>query len=127
MQTVRVFIEDGDLAYALTIEEDSTPVRGNALCSGDEATDRACEDEILRRLDQYDTWAWALVRVTAETEIDGEIFKGAAYLSGCSYNGTDDFLESGYWEQMKAEARDDLRNELHRAQARGLAASRRSL
>jgi len=44
--------------------EEDIPVRGNALASGDAEADRACEDEILARLEAGDIWAWCTVRVS---------------------------------------------------------------
>jgi len=86
--------------YDLFIEQDDLSVRGNALASGDDAQDRACEDEILERLEAGDVWAWASVEVRAS--FDG--FEASDYLGGCSYRDTADFLAGGYYEDMKAEA-----------------------
>ena len=35
------------ITYRLLIEQDLTPVRGNALASGDDMADKAAEDEII--------------------------------------------------------------------------------
>lgn len=82
-----------EVDFEIEVHQDDTPVRGNALASGDEDEDRACEDEILRRLDQGDVWAWACVRVIATCEG----FRGeSSWLGGCSYRSERDFrLEVG--------------------------------
>jgi len=73
---------DGEIVYTLLIERDSTPVRGNAMVSGNAADDKAYEDEILARLAAGDTWAWAQVTVQARHS-DGRI--GEGFLGGCCY------------------------------------------
>lgn len=71
------------------IEQDFTPVRGNALASGDPYEDREYEDSILARLDSGDTWAWCVVRVCAS--LDGT--EGySEYLGACSYTDEKEFL-----------------------------------
>lgn len=99
----------------ITVEPEDLEVRGNALASGDDAADKACEDEILSRLDAGDVWAWA--RVTVRAEYEG--FTGEAHLGGCSYADEDDFKRGGYYDDMVREATDDLRAELKRAVERG--------
>lgn len=93
-----------EVTYEVDVEQDDTPVRGNAMASGDADADKAVEDEILGRLDQGDVWAWALVKVTAKCEG----FTGTAYLGGCSYKDEKEFQEDGYFEQLKHEAFEDL-------------------
>ena len=44
----------------VTAAQDDIPVRGNAMASGDDATDRECEDDILTRLDSGDVWGMGL-------------------------------------------------------------------
>ncbi len=87
---------------------DDIPVRGNAMASGDDAADRACEDRILARLDGGDIWAWASVEIRAE-------FRGlsaSTYLGTCSYASEDDFKASAYYPDMVADATEDLRGQL---------------
>ncbi len=82
--------------------QDDTPVRGNALASGDDEEDRKYEDEILKRLDNGDVWAWAQVEVEV-TLPDGR--KGSAYLGGCCYEDEEDFKQmGGYYEDLVREA-----------------------
>lgn len=93
-------------------EQDDCPVRGNAMASGDDDDDRACEDVILARLDKGDLWAWASVTVRAELDE----FTGENHLGGCSYLHEEDFRQQGgYFEQMQEEARTDLACALERA------------
>jgi len=52
--------------YQLHIaQEELTEVRGNAMASGDDAADKAYEDEILARLERDDLLAWCCLQVTA--------------------------------------------------------------
>ena len=99
------------IQYRIEIEQDHIPVRGNAIASGDDATDKKIEDEIIERLDNGDTWAWCSVCVVAEA---GGV-EGRAYLGACSYKDEADFRAGGYYEQMQAEAKDDLLEQLRRA------------
>ena len=99
------------IRYQIEIEQDDISVRGNAIASGDNATDKAVEDEIIKRLDNGDTWAWCSVCVVAEA---GGV-EGRAYLGACSYKDEEDFRAGGYYEQMQKEAKDDLMEQLRRA------------
>lgn len=91
--------------FTLEIEEEDTPVRGNAMASGDDAADKALEDSIIDRLSVGDLWAWCCVRVTASITIGGTRYSGDDYLGGCSYDGERDFKQSGgYYEDMKENA-----------------------
>lgn len=98
----------------LTVEQDDTPVRGNALASGNDEDDRECENAILRRLNRGDEWAWCVVTVTASVEFEGETFKGRDTLGACSYRDEADFRQpGGYLDDMKASALDDLRRTIN--------------
>jgi len=95
----------------LEIEEEDTPVRG-ALASGDDAEDKACEDEILARLERGDSWAWCMVKVSARFDE----FEGVSYLGCCSYRDEKEFRQSGdNFDYMVKEARGELAKELERA------------
>ena len=104
------------IEYRIEVEPDETPVRGNALASGDDAEDRKCEDEIIARLERGDVWAWACVRVVATC--NG--FRGEShYLGGCSYKNERDFREpGGYFADMREEARADLETNIADARRR---------
>jgi len=90
----------------LTAEVDDTPVRGNAMASGDDAFDKKVEDKILRALRDGDVWAWALVTVTATDDATGEEFKTC--LGAVSYPSERAFRASETYADMKAEAVDGL-------------------
>lgn len=97
-------IEEKEQRYnvRLIATQDDTPVRGNAIASGDDEEDRKYEDLILARLATGDVWAWAQVEVQA-TLPDGRT--GSAYLGGCCYKDEADFKEcGGYYEDMIADA-----------------------
>lgn len=96
----------------LDVEPEETSVRGNALASGDDAEDRAQEEEILRRLNNDDVWAWASVRVrvTLGDPTTGRALRGeSSWLGCCSYADRGDFESpGGYYDDMLAEALADL-------------------
>lgn len=103
-----------DVEFILEVEQDDTPVRGNALASGDESIDKACEDEILERLARGDVWAWAHVTVKARVRDDDDVgnlarrIVGRDDLSGCSYKSEAEFKTDDVYGDMKAQAFDDL-------------------
>ncbi len=101
------------ITYTLIVEQEDTPVRGNALASGDDTIDTECENEILARLDRGDVWAWAFVKVIATLEIEGETFTGTDCLGCCSYASEADFkAPDGYLPQMQDAACVDLKARL---------------
>jgi hypothetical protein len=104
---------DGAVTYRLYIEQDDTPVRGNAMASGDDAADKEAEGAILERLDAGDVWAWAFV--TVEAQVDE--FTAVDTLGGCCYRDTADFINGPYYADMKSEARRALGDTLVRATA----------
>jgi hypothetical protein len=94
-----------EVEWSIDCLDEETPVRGNALASGDEAVDRECEDRILRELDEGNPWAWCCVRVRCTWRG----FRGEDYLGACSYSGKAQFKEpGGYFEDMRARALADL-------------------
>jgi hypothetical protein len=88
------------MAYTIVIgaEYDDLPVRGNAMATDDAEADRACEDEILARLDRGDVWAWAYVTVTAVCE--GCEAEGTDSLGACSYANAREFKADAYYTDM---------------------------
>jgi hypothetical protein len=101
------------VTYSITAKQDDTPVRGNAIASGDARFDRATEDAILARLERGDVWAWAEVQVTASITVDGTVFTGIDRLFGCTYLDENDFsARNDYFPDMKAAALADLRERL---------------
>jgi hypothetical protein len=101
-------LTEKDVTFRLTAEPDQQSPRGNALASGDDEEDRKCEDEILRRIDEGDVWAWCVVKVEAHYHV----LVGVDYLGGCSYKDEADFREpGGYFDDMKGEALADLQRQ----------------
>ena len=90
--------------YKIEATPEDVPVRGNAMASGNDELDKRAEDAILARLEAGDEWAWCSVRVTCT---DGET-EGEAWLGGCSYKDEEDFKACIYYEDMKAEALEDM-------------------
>lgn len=98
-----------NVTYTIKVEQDDIPVRGNAIGSGNADFDKEVEDEILKRLDDGDVWAWATVTVVATCEG----FTGEAYLGGCSYKDEADFKQDGgYYEDMCKEALSELKKNI---------------
>jgi hypothetical protein len=85
------------IRITLHVEPETEPVRGNALVSGDDALDRACEDELLARLERGDEWAWCQVGVTVAV---GDL-SATQWLGGCSYEGEADFRAGGYYDDKE--------------------------
>ena len=112
-----------EITYLLTVDFEETPVRGNAMASGDDVEDKKIEDAILARLDQGDVWAWADVTVTAKVTFEGEVFTARASLGCCSYRDEAEFAADGYFGDMCKEARDELMLELSNQVVRGLKAT----
>ena len=101
------------VCYSLECEPEDWPIRGNAMCSGDDAEDRAVEDAIIADLESGNPWAWCCVK--ASCWVGGmEDVVGEDYLGGCSFASEEDFKASGCWDDMKEEARLNLMGELER-------------
>jgi hypothetical protein len=98
-------IEADDCTFTIECLPEDIAIRGNVLVSGDVAEDKQAEDEIIRQLKSGNDWAWCTVKVTARVEFD---FFGVDYLGCCSYMSEDDFKKGGYYEDMKANALNDL-------------------
>lgn len=99
---------DPKIKIELIADQDDLRVRGNAMCSGDDKLDKQVEDEILRRLDSGDVWAWASVEV--------KVTKGglseSEYLGGCNYRDEQDFKRGGYYYDMLTTCLERIDNEL---------------
>lgn len=96
-----------EVTYELTYTQDDSPVRGNAMVSGDADQDREVENQIIADLNRGNEYAWAQVKVSARC---GR-FYGAAYLGACSYNSEKDLIADLLTEDshgLKAEALADL-------------------
>jgi hypothetical protein len=101
-----------DCLETLTFGEEED-LRGNASASGDDRQDRLVEDELIRRLNTGDPWAWFWVRLT----LDHDGLSGEAQLGGCSYDSEDDF-RAYLLPDMRAEALQDLQDKLDARAAR---------
>lgn len=101
----KVKIPEKEVEYTITCEPADLEIEGNAMASGDDEVDKAAEDAIREQLESGNEWAWCYVKVTAHwknwTGVDG--------LGGCSYKNEADFKRDGYYEDMKAQALDNLR------------------
>lgn len=108
-----------EVTYTITCEPEDTPVRGNALASGDPVADKATEDAILADLASGNPWAWCYIKVTASITVSGETFSGSDGLGCCSYKNEAEFKACAYWPDMQAQALDDLKRNLSELAARG--------
>jgi hypothetical protein len=97
-----------DCNISIQVELDDTPIRGNAMASGDDSYDKEIEDTIINKVNDGNVWAWASVIVIAEW--NG--FKGRDHLGCCSYKNEDEFKSDGYYRDMVNSAVDDLNNTL---------------
>lgn len=103
-----------DVTFEVHCEPEFIEIRGNAIASGDPAVDKEVEDEVIRRLDSGDEWAWCSVMVRATWESpSGKTFSGEDYLGCCSYESKKAFIEAGdYYPDMCAMALDKLNDAL---------------
>jgi len=114
-ERVSMQFDDSKVTYELDVRQEVCPVRGNAMCSGDESFDREVEDGIIERLNNGDIWAWASVHVIARYEGVPDVH-GDDYLGCCSYADEADFTRPGdYYDDMKCVAREDLKAKLEKA------------
>lgn len=115
----KVKVPEKDVEYTIDcLPETDLPIEGNAMASGDDAADKAAEDEIREQLESGNEWAWCTVRVTAKWKN----WTGVDFLGGCSYTGEADFKTGGYYEDMKKQALESLKASVqhHADEAEGL-------
>ena len=102
------YLKAENIEIQVNVQDETIPVRGNALASGDDAIDKQAEEEIIAQLEQGNVWAWATVEVVARFIVNGEMICGQAYLGACSYpvNGERSFRhpENGYFAMMIGDA-----------------------
>jgi hypothetical protein len=106
------------ITYTLSIEQDDQPIRGN-VSAIDGETDRQAENWVYAQLNNGNLWAWCLVTVTASIERDGVTFEGKDYLGCCSYQNRGEFLQNGYYQDLREEARLQLQQKLLQTAMRG--------
>lgn len=107
-------MDRGKVEFAVYCEPEQEPYVGN--CSAvDAKTDAAQEQLIRRQLEVGNEWAWCMVIVEC-THPACPAIKGNAILGSCSYSSSKDFVEnSGYYDDMRQEALDDLERQLKSA------------
>lgn len=118
-------LKASDVEFTVEVEPEDIPVRGNAMCSGDDEADRALEDQIIAALDRGQVEAWCCIVVKATWKRDNT-FQGVDTLGGCCFLEPI-VVEGGPWsikrqieEHVKAHcmrenALDDLNREIVRA------------
>ena len=96
----------------VTADQDDTPVRGNAMDSGDAVFDKQCEDEIIARL-EHDVWAWASVTVIVKLKLKTSVFEERDYLGAvCCYKDKEEFLAGEDYQDMVSNASTTLAERL---------------
>lgn len=107
------------IEYKLQIEPEDSPLWGNLARTDDVALDTLYENEIMNRIESGDDWAWCRVHVTAQIGQSSFLpdirLTGDAYLGGCTYGNESQFRESPCFEDMKAEALENLLTQLRAA------------
>lgn len=99
-----------DIEITVSAELDEIPVRGNAIASGNDADDKAVEDEIIARVESGDVWAWCTVRVRVTYR---GVLSADSYLGACSYAGEAEFrADSGYYGDLVDECIAELNKRL---------------
>jgi hypothetical protein len=85
---------------------EDTPIRGNAIASGDDEADEAYALEIEAQIEAGNPWAWTIIEVRATHRPTG--LTASAYLGGCSYPDEAAFKAGGYYDDMQQEALAEL-------------------
>ena len=107
------------ITYRFTVEFDEVAHLDGWLATGDDEQDRKDTQEVIRRIDRGDVWAWAFVKCEASVDNSDDVtFTGDASLGGCCYSDARDFLASEK-DNLMSEARHDLIEQLKRAQRAG--------
>lgn len=88
-------------------EDDGGPVPDGP----EEGLDTETCDAINARLEDGDEWAWCSVKVTAT--FGWGLVSASRYLGQCSYADEAGFRADAYFEDMRAEALDDLALDLY--------------
>jgi hypothetical protein len=107
-------LEERMIKYTVRADFDSTPISGNASASGDKDYDKKVEDQIKKRFNAGNPWAWASVTVRAIVTIDGRVYTGEDHL-GCvtAYNEQDFIQNGGYYKDMCEAAKQALLADLN--------------
>lgn len=105
-------LTNDDVEIVFTNEPEDVSVRGH-FCTDEPEKDRAEEDEIIRRHNSGDEWAWFCAKV----EVRWKGLRGVATLGCCSYESEEDFKECGEFADLVDEALDDLNDGIARTYA----------
>jgi hypothetical protein len=97
------------IKYRIECQPEHISIEGNASAI-DPVTDAEIVAEIYRQLEAGNEWAWCTVKVTAY--IPGTDLEESDYLGGCSYKSQRDFERSGYFADMKLQAKTFLLQKL---------------
>lgn len=87
----------------IIVHQELMPLRGNYISSGDNAYDTEQEDKILADL-EWNEWAWCHVEVKGTWHG----IQASAHLGCCSYESEKDFIEGGYYDDMKYQVVQEL-------------------
>lgn len=101
-----------DVTVTLRAEPEEIPIKGS-FATGDDAGDRAIEQDIQQRLKNDDEWAW----FCAAVEVRWGDYSATEYLGCCSYDSEQDFRASDYFDDMVNAALDELNNQVQEAYA----------
>lgn len=88
------------VTYKIIPHPEYMSVRGNLIDSGDPEQDKEDEDAVIADIESGNEWAWCCVEVKCEYMC----FSASSYLGGCSYKSEGDFINGGYYDDMKHEA-----------------------
>ena len=104
MTTIRIKLPTiNQVEFELTAEPEYIEIRGS-FDSGDADLDEETAQKIESQL-EYNEWAWCCVKV----DCNYKGLTGTDYLGGCNYDSKEDFIKnSGYYEDMKETAYNDL-------------------
>lgn len=100
------------ITYEFSYQQDDSPVRGNAMVSGDDTVDKACEDEIIERLSRGDETAWAVVTIWARFTNNGKVYTGQTALGACSANDVQGLKDLAKDYQLEADALEALKENM---------------
>lgn len=112
-----------EIEYIIEVSEMDYPPNGE-FDSGDGEADREQVASILEQLNSGNLWAWCCVKVIAQVEYGGQVFKGEAHLGACSYENEKGFKADVYYGDMCREALEDLKHGLANASHTGKLAER---
>lgn len=97
-----------EVAFAIRMKQDDTPLKGNVMASGDDAVDAEAEKWVRDQLADGNDWAWSDVTVIATWRS----FEGQDSLSCCSYESEEDFKKCDYYKDLCAVALENLNNNI---------------